>query len=340
MHAAAAQAIFGLALLGCTSAQRPDARRVELDRASAARSEAQKLLCSDIGDHSCRMACSSTLRPAEYGDCLLHYRFGSDQEALRLARTLHAHTLLGIDTRHSIDGLAGEEVELYPALPVGEHRHHLAWLHALLEGFASFVDGVKVHAPRPVTFEPRPRAFVFFRTSGSSYPSAYTWNGVIGYNLDGPLHTNLDDVRTTLFHELFHFNDARIGTWSNEVLGEIFASVIAKCGDAHDCLARYAPYDTLVPEGTYYGFDERIRDVREYAAELALRYYIEHEAILGGGHLDRTPFKCLSSENAAAWQLLVDTFFGGADLTPSCIKSQHPGSPVVTSNSSGRTRTH
>ncbi len=55
-----------------------------------------------------------------------------------------------------------------------------------------------------------------------------------------------------------------------------------RCHDDHACLAPYAPHRTRVPDGTYYAFDQRMRDVREYAAELAVRYFLEHEALLAG----------------------------------------------------------
>ena len=36
-----------------------------------------------------------------------------------------------------------------------------------------------------------------------------------------------------------------------------------------------------------------------------------------GGVVAR-PFKCLTSENAEAWALIVERFFGGVDRLPAC----------------------
>jgi hypothetical protein len=57
--------------------------------------------------------------------------------------------------------------------------------------------------------------------------------------------------------------------------------------------------------------------VREYAAELALRYYRETRAIL---RKDKpiAPFKCGPPENARAWTAFVAEFFAGVDLVPAC----------------------
>jgi len=47
----------------------------------------------------------------------------------------------------------------------------------------------------------------------------------------------------------------------------------------------------------------------EYAADLAKRYFVEQRTVLGGGTVAR-PFKCLTAENAEAWALLAERFFG------------------------------
>lgn len=282
--------------------------------------EARQILCGDIGEGTCLAACPDDRPPREHADCLLKLRFSSDPEALELARALYAGTdmLAGVAVLGSIDGYVGEEVELFPALPVGKQRHHLEWLHASLSAFDGFVGSLASRAPRVVTFVPRPKAFAFFRTQVPSYPSAYSWQGIIGYNLRGPLHKNPRESHETLFHELFHVNDAVRGDWSPMALGPIFESILARCGDRHECFGPFAPHDSVVAEGTYYAFDERTRNVREYAAELALRYFLEHEAILAGQPAKLPPFKCLTPENHAAWVRLADDFFGGADLAPEC----------------------
>jgi hypothetical protein len=282
---------------------------------------AKQLLCADIAEDACTSACSDTLAPRAHAECLIDLRFGSDPEALDLARALYAKTsaLVGIDTLRSIEGYRGQSVELLPALPIGVYRHHLAWLSAGLDDLDAFVASLRSRAGADVAFQPRPRAFLFFRTADRSYPSAYFLDGSIGYNLEGPLNTNARDVQETLFHELFHLNDAsRAGGWSEGALKSVFESIIERCGNDHDCLTPFAPHGTVVPEGTYYPFDERTRDVREYAAELALRYFLEHEVILAGKEPSLPPFKCLSEENGIAWARLADEFFGGADLSPAC----------------------
>jgi hypothetical protein len=92
--------------------------------------------------------------------------------------------------------------------------------------------------------------------------------------------------------------------------------VVAKCGTSITCLAPYSPNDVIVVGGTYYSFQPG-NGVREYAAELATRYYKEHRALQKKQPLGR-PFKCGPPENARAWKAMVDTFFAGIDQTPAC----------------------
>ncbi|MBX3189639.1 MAG: hypothetical protein KF819_21615 [Labilithrix sp.] len=279
-----------------------------------------QLLCSDIGESACVAACPGERATREHVECLLSLRFGTDPEALEMARALYAGTnaVVGVEVRGSIEGYAGEEVELYPALPVGEHRHHLRWLHSSLVAFDGFVGALGSRTEKTVTFTPRPRGFAFFQTASPAYPSAYCWEGVIAYNIQGPLHGDHREVHETLFHELFHMNDAARSMWSTSALGPLFDSIVERCADEHECLAPFAPHGTVVPDGTYYAFDPRTRDVREYAAELAVRYFLEHETILAGEAARLPPFKCATAENQIAWSRLVDEFFGGVDLSPSC----------------------
>jgi hypothetical protein len=283
---------------------------------------ARSLLCVDVGEDVCLSTCADEAPSRDHADCLLELRLKSDPKALELARALYARsrTIVGVEARTSIGGYRGEEVPVVPALPIGKHRHHLEWLSTSIDSFDSFLGSLRPHASKAVSFRLRPNAFVFFRTPGARYPSAYTWQGTIGYNLDGPLHTNARDARETLFHELFHLNDEQRDAWSSRSLGPLFESIVARCDGAehHDCFTPFAPHDTVVADGTYYAFDARTRDVREYAAELALRYFLEHETVLAGGE-PLAPFKCRAEENLVAWERLTDEFFGGADLTPSCV---------------------
>lgn len=296
----------------------------ELDRAAAVLVEnrrARQIVCADVDDSRCLAACPESLAPPEHADCLLRLRLAADPEALELARSLYtkASTLVGPDVRGSVEGYrGGDDVQFLPAWPMGEERHHLQWLDESLDAFDALLTSLATRAARPVTFTARPRAFAFFRTPTPSFPSAYYFDDTIGYNLDGLLHTTPRAVRETLFHELFHMNDAMRADWSKLALGELFASIKSRCGTDHDCLAPYAPHDSVVPDGTFYAFDERTGDVREYGAELALRYFLEHETALDGNVSMLPPFKCLTRENGVAWALLADEFFGGADLTPDC----------------------
>ncbi len=101
-------------------------------------------------------------------------------------------------------------------------------------------------------------------------------------------------------------------------LGAVFDSIVSRCHVAMGCLAPYAPTDTRVRGGTYYAFQpDNGEAVHEYAAELALRYYREERAVLRGER-PLAAFKCGPPENARAWHLLVDEFFGGLDRTPAC----------------------
>ncbi len=276
-------------------------------------------LCGDLGPERCTEACAPTLPPREHAECLIAFRFADDSEAHDLARTLYAKTgaLPGVDTTDAHSTYGGENIATKPALPLGDDRQHLAWLIASFERYEQVFSILAARAPAPIDFRLHPDAFVFFRTETKTYPSAWAQHGVVGYNLEGPLHTTDRDVLTTLFHELFHVNDERRGGWSASALGDLFAAIIKRCGSDDECLGGFAPYDTRVPDGTYYPFDERTRDVREYGAELALRYYLEHEAILDGTPLE-PPFKCGPEENRVAWERLSRDFFGGLDLARDC----------------------
>jgi hypothetical protein len=61
--------------------------------------------------------------------------------------------------------------------------------------------------------------------------------------------------------------------------------------------------------------------VGEYGADLARRYYNEQRAMLKKERLPAKPFKCGPPENAKAWKLMVDEFFGGVDLVPPCAEA-------------------
>lgn len=55
----------------------------------------------------------------------------------------------------------------------------------------------------------------------------------------------------------------------------------------------------------------------EYAAELALRYYREQRAAFRALPKVKA-FKCGPPENARAWAMMRDEFFGGVDAVGPC----------------------
>jgi hypothetical protein len=164
-------------------------------------------------------------------------------------------------------------------------------------------------------------AFRFVRSVKKRTPSAYATGWAIEYNVVGSLLTSAAGVRETLFHELFHSNDEDHGDWSDRHLQADYAAILARCGRSPTvaCLAPYAPNDTMVRGGTFYAFQQNNGDpVREYAAELAVRYFKEQSEMRAAGKLARRAFKCGPAQNARAWRALVDEFFAGRDLVPGC----------------------
>ena len=102
------------------------------------------------------------------------------------------------------------------------------------------------------------------------------------------------------------------------MLARDYATIVKKCGVDVVCLTPFAPGDTKVRGGTYYAFQpDNGVPVREYGAELALRWYREHRAIVRGEKLAKPAFKCGPAENARSWEAIVDEFFV-VDLVPSC----------------------
>jgi hypothetical protein len=256
-------------------------------------------------------------------------RWANEPETYAAASDLFRRTgaVLGMETRTSIDGAHLGEVRLWPASPSGAYRHHVDWLAEAIGRYDALLFEVAKAAQAPMEFRTRPHGFRFYRTEERSFPSAYALEGVVAYNLEGELHTNAEDVASTLFHELFHLNDQAHGDWSERTLSPIFDSIREQCGEDHSCFSRFAPDVTQVPDGTYYAFDARTGSVREYGAELALRWFHENESVLAAGALGR-PFKCDNERNAAAWAMLIGEFFGGGDLVPECTS---PGDGVTTS---------
>lgn len=259
-------------------------------------------------------------------DCLVTTLYADDADALRTAMSLRhdLHVLAGVESAHTMNGGFRGMIQIVGERPVGEHRHHLEWVAAALRDFDSFFRALTAHSPHPTAYHPLPNAMRFLRSVNRTTPSAYARDWQVSYNVSGSLLRNADGVRETLFHEIFHLNDEvhTSGTrrrWSERILSRISARIIARCGTNRRCLAPYAPSTTTVRGGTYYAFQQHNGDsVVEYAAELALRYYQEQRAALRHERFPRAPFKCGPAENAEAWRLLSEEFFGGADLVPAC----------------------
>lgn len=279
----------------------------------------QSLLCAATKPEACEGSCMS-LAPHDAAHCALDLAYADDPDARVLARDLLELTgaVPGVEQGQRIDAGYLGFVPIEPTLPIGPYRQHLVWLRDGILAIERVFAAAAQAAPKPVLFRTRPYGFRFFKTEERTYPSAYAIEGIVGYNLEGPLHDSQENVTATLFHELFHLNDEARGQWSQSALGGLLEQVVATCEDDHACFARFAPTDDRVPDGTYYPFDARTRDVREYAAEIALRWFREQRTLLEGATLAAPPFKCGADENAQAWQAIVEEFFGGLDLTGEC----------------------
>lgn len=290
----------------------------EIDR--PIKSRVRDLACPAIDREQCDL-CLRSETASEAAACVIDEAYASDPQAASWARELlQMGVLVGVETQSSINANHLGQVALHPTLAVREDAHHLRWLVESLRDIESTFDRLSKLAPRPMLFRTRPHGVRFYRTDHQSYPSAYAWRGVVGYNVNGPLHSTLKSVRSVLFHEIFHLNDEGHGTWSESALPETHDSILLECGEDDECLRPFAPDETRVPNGTFYPFDPRTADVREYAADVGLRYYVEHREVLAGG-LAEEPFKCRAPTNATTWERIVDEFFGGLDLTPPCTSS-------------------
>lgn len=244
-------------------------------------------------------------------------RFTSDPDAARLALDLFDATGDEVDvlSPQRFDGGYRGTIALIPALPVGADRKQLAWVADALRDFDDFFAAIRARGiPR---YRWRPVTVRFFRSVGKTTPNAFASDWTVAYNVNGSIDTSPDHVRETLFHEIFHLDDADHADWSPQRLTAIQDAIERKCGVRKDCLAPYAPTSTVVRRGTYYAFQPG-NDVHEYAAEVALRWYVEQRAIVRGERPVRPAFKCGPQENRRAWEAIVDEFFGGVDLVPGC----------------------
>lgn len=264
--------------------------------------------------------------------CFYDARYAPDPRAASIAHGLLARhgIVAGVERAHMMDGGYRGTLRITPAVPHGDARKHLAWLEASFADFERFFGDLArapgdAGPPATIPYRYRPITLRFMRSdkcegarcTPARTPSAYAWDWTIAYHLDGSLNTSEDAVRETMFHEIFHLNDQARDDWSIRALGPIFDRIVAKCGTRAACLAPYAPNDTMVRGGTYYAFQPG-NGVREYAAELAVRYYKEQRAALRGERQPRPRFKCGNAENKAAWDAFVAELFGGVDRAPPC----------------------
>jgi hypothetical protein len=260
--------------------------------------------------------------PCTTTECLLERAYTSDAKAKALALTLYrdAGHVAGVGPEEVMDGGYRGKIRLVPQLPLGKHRKHLEWTSGALRAIDRFfADLYAQHATAP-NYRWRALSLRFVRSVGKRTPSAYAFGWTIEYNVEGSLLTSAPGVLETLFHELFHLNDFAHGDWSAKTLQTDYDAIVARCGTKSACLAPYAPNTTKVrATGTYYAFQPNNGNgVHEYAAELAVRYFREQSQMLNKGKLERPAFKCATPENARAWQAMVDEFFAGRDLVPSC----------------------
>lgn len=258
-------------------------------------------------------------------ECLLNARYASDPSARNEALGLFRENggVAGLLPAERYDGGYRGIISLVPQLPVAGHRHHMIRVRDAMRDIDDFFSVIGSSANAPLAYRWREIHFQFFRSVGRTTPSAFVEgiNWRVAYNVSGSLNTSASAVRETIFHELFHINDWAHADWSSRVLAPIVASIIVRCGTSitsKTCLKPYTPTDVTVSGGTYYAFQPGAPTGLEYAAELATRYHDEQLARIEGRAFDKPPFKCGSSENASAWKLLVDEFFGGVDFVPTC----------------------
>lgn len=254
-------------------------------------------------------------------DCLLVARYGDDPEALETARALYAEygDVAGLEEEYEMDGGFRGMIQIVPERPVGRHRHHLTWVFDAQRDIAAVLEGLAQHTDEPLAFRHTALVWLFFRSVGRTTPSMVAWDWEVAYNVSGSLNKSATRVREGIVHEAFHLNDRARGGWSRQEIGYAVDRIVALCGTDVDCLKPYAPGRTKVRGGTYYAFQPDNGDIaREYAAELATRYFVEQRAILHGETPSTPSFKCGPWQNGVAWEALADEFFGGVDLTADC----------------------
>ncbi|MFN0248521.1 MAG: hypothetical protein ACKV2T_16635 [Kofleriaceae bacterium] len=289
-----------LATLSCATAIAAEPEQVSLRDAVKLLSPKTKSTCPDI-------------------DCLITSAYAADEDAKKIALALYLDLghVAGVGPEEIMDGGYRGKIRLVPQLPVGDYRKHLEWTQASLVAIDAFFAELYPKQSWP-SYRWRGLQLRFVRSPGKRTPSAYAFDWVIEYNVNGSLLTTAAGVHETLVHELFHLNDFDHGDWSAKTLQTDYDAIVRKCGTKAKCLAPYAPNSTKVrATGTYYAFQPNNGNgVHEYAAELAVRYFREQSEMMRDGKLARPAFKCGPRENARAWDALVNEFFAGRDLVP------------------------
>lgn len=263
----------------------------------------------------------------------LREAFAEDRGSLQLALKLleRYDSLTGVEPAQTMEGGFRGAIQLVPTLPVGADRKYLLWIDTALSDFAGWktrLSGSSIAdqgpTQTPLSYRSDQILFRFMRSVGRTTPSAWAttdpvWS--IAINVRGSLLKNEDAFRETLFHELFHLHDQTHNDWSSRTLTKLHIEIQSECGvtgpatneQKNACLATFAPGTTKVRGGVYYAFQPNNGvNVREYAAELALRFYLEHRK-LQRGESTPAPFKCAHTRNQHAWSLLSHEFFGGID---------------------------
>lgn len=311
---------FALVAASCSTFT-PEARTVAT--APARLSEPERLLSLAFPeDGEVVSSCGNAADEPSLARCVVDVRFGSDGRAHELlGRLYREHGILpGIEARRVIDdGDYRGRVDLEPASSFDANRQHVEWLLDAFVTLDTTLGELGRHAAAPIRFARKPAVVRFFETTSTTTPSAFVVESAIGFNLRGELWSSPESVFETLVHELFHLSDAEHGNWSEKALRAQHDAIRARCEGDLACFDRYAPHETKVDGGFYYAFHPT-SDVREYAAELAIRFVREQRAWLLRPEAppDAPPFKCLAPENEAGWTELGREFFAGIDLTPPC----------------------
>ncbi len=283
--------------------------------------EVARVLFADAADpavHPWSTECAPALPEEARIRCAFGVRYAGDPEAARLAHGLFVRhgVRAGVEVAHVMNGGYRGMIQIVPAVPTKQHRRHLAWIDAAFADFEAFFEGLGRGDAGVPRYRFRPIDVRFMRSVRATTPNAYASGWEVAYNLDGSINLSESAVRETMFHEIFHLNDTHHGEFSLKSLSRVYDAIVKRCGTRSPCLQPYSPGDTMVRNGTYYPFQPG-NDVREYGAELAIRYYREQRLAIRGEKVAR-PFKCGPRENAEVWAAFAGEFFAGIDRIPAC----------------------